>query len=124
VIKAWPVGAIEAKQKENGEKWERNDRLIAVAVHSETHTEAKSSGDLRPHLVEEIKRFFITTMNCAVANLSRSSKPARRGRKSWSRPAETPSGKNKVTVANALNDRGRCKPFGFVGRPAGPQRKQ
>ena len=59
VIKVRPVGAIEAKQKAKGEGWERNDRLIAVAVHSQTHPEAKSIGDLRPHLVEEIKAFFI-----------------------------------------------------------------
>jgi len=59
VIKARPVGAIEAKQKAKGEAWERNDRLIAIAVHSRTHDDAKSIGQLRPHLLEEIKEFFI-----------------------------------------------------------------
>jgi inorganic pyrophosphatase len=59
VIKARPIGAIEAKQKSKGKDWERNDRLIAVAVHSETQEDAKSIGDLRPHLVEEIKQFFV-----------------------------------------------------------------
>jgi inorganic pyrophosphatase len=59
VIQARPIGAIEAKQKSKGEDWERNDRLIAVAVHSQTHDDAKSIGDLRPHLVEEIKEFFV-----------------------------------------------------------------
>ena len=59
VIQARPIGAIEAKQKAKGEDWERNDRLIAVAVHSQTHDDAKSIGDLRPHLVEEIKEFFV-----------------------------------------------------------------
>jgi inorganic pyrophosphatase len=56
---ARPIGAIEAKQKAKGEDWERNDRLIAISVHSQTHDEAKSIGDLRPHLVEEIKEFFV-----------------------------------------------------------------
>jgi inorganic pyrophosphatase len=59
VIKARPIGAIEAKQKAKGEDWERNDRLIAVSIHSQTHDDAKSLGDLRPHLVEEIKEFFV-----------------------------------------------------------------
>lgn len=59
VIKARPIGAIEAKQKAKGEDWERNDRLIGIAVHSQTHDDAKSLGDLRPHLVEEIKQFFV-----------------------------------------------------------------
>jgi inorganic pyrophosphatase len=59
VIQARPIGAIEAKQKAKGEDWIRNDRLIAVAVHSQTHDNAKSLNDLRPHLVEEIKEFFV-----------------------------------------------------------------
>jgi inorganic pyrophosphatase len=59
VIRARPIGAIEAKQKEKGKDWERNDRLIAVAVHAQTHDNAKSISDLRPHLVDEIKDFFI-----------------------------------------------------------------
>jgi inorganic pyrophosphatase len=59
VIRARPVGAIEAKQKAKGEEWQRNDRLIAVATHAQTHENAKSLEDLRPHLVDEIKAFFI-----------------------------------------------------------------
>jgi inorganic pyrophosphatase len=59
VIKARPIGAIEAKQKAKGEDWIRNARLIGVAIHSQTHDETKSLGDLRPHLVEEIKEFFV-----------------------------------------------------------------
>jgi hypothetical protein len=46
------------KQKAKGETWQRNDRLIAVAVHAQTH-EIKSMDYLRPHLVDEIKLFFI-----------------------------------------------------------------
>lgn len=59
VIHARPIGAIEAKQKAKGETWQRNDRLIAVAVHAQTHENIKSMDDLRPHLADEIKAFFI-----------------------------------------------------------------
>jgi len=59
VIRARLVGAIEAKQKARGEDWQRNDRLIAVATHAQTHQDVKSLEDLRPHLVDEIKEFFI-----------------------------------------------------------------
>jgi inorganic pyrophosphatase len=59
VIRARPVGAIEAKQKAKGEEWVRNDRLIAVATHAQTHENIKSLEDLRPHFVDEIKAFFI-----------------------------------------------------------------
>ena len=48
-------GAIEAEQKEKGEGWTRNDRLIAVAIHAQTHDGARKLSDLRPHLVKEIK---------------------------------------------------------------------
>jgi inorganic pyrophosphatase len=59
VIRARPIGAIEAKQKAKGEDWERNDRLIAVAAHAQSHQNVKSLEGLRPHLVDEIKEFFI-----------------------------------------------------------------
>jgi inorganic pyrophosphatase len=60
VVRARLVGAIEAEQKEKGEAWTRNDRLIAVAAHAQTHDGAKKLADLRPHLVTEIKEFFVT----------------------------------------------------------------
>jgi len=47
-------------QKEKAEGWTRNDRLVAVAVHAQTHDGAKELSDLRPHLVREIKEFFVT----------------------------------------------------------------
>jgi inorganic pyrophosphatase len=53
------VGAIEAEQKEN-DGWTRNDRLVAVATHAQTYQKAKSLGDLRPHLVDEIIEFFVS----------------------------------------------------------------
>jgi inorganic pyrophosphatase len=59
VIRARPIGAIEAKQKAKGDDWQRNDRLIAVAAHAQAHQNVQSLKDLRPHLVDEIKEFFI-----------------------------------------------------------------
>jgi inorganic pyrophosphatase len=60
VVRARLVGAIEAEQKGKGESWIRNDRLIAIATHAETHDNARNLGDLRPHLLDEIKEFFVT----------------------------------------------------------------
>jgi inorganic pyrophosphatase len=60
VIRARLIGAIEAKQKEKGQGWTRNDRLIAVATHAQTHNGAKTLADLRPHLIDEINEFFVT----------------------------------------------------------------
>jgi inorganic pyrophosphatase len=60
VVRARLIGAIEGKQKEKGKDWTRNDRLIAVAAHAQTHNGAKKLADLRPHLITEIKEFFAT----------------------------------------------------------------
>ena len=60
LVRARLIGVIEATQKDDeGQAPIRNDRLIAVATHARTYTETKSLGDLRPHLVEEIKAFFV-----------------------------------------------------------------
>jgi inorganic pyrophosphatase len=59
VVRARLIGAVEAEQKENG-RWTRNDRLIAVATHAQTYDKAKRLSDLRPHLVKEIKQFFLS----------------------------------------------------------------
>ena len=59
VLQARPIGVIEARQKEAGKKWFRNDRLLAVAVHAKTHSPVSRLGELRPHLLEEIKSFFV-----------------------------------------------------------------
>lgn len=53
------IGVIEAEQTEDS-KTERNDRLIAVAAKSPTHSEIKSLSDLSPVLVKEIEHFFIS----------------------------------------------------------------
>ena len=54
------VGVIEAIQKEKDGKTERNDRLIAVAAESHTHSAIKSVGDLDPNLLKEIENCFIS----------------------------------------------------------------
>lgn len=52
------VGAIRARQQEKDGKWERNDRLIAVAVRSRLYAGVASLDDLRPNLLDEIEAFF------------------------------------------------------------------
>jgi inorganic pyrophosphatase len=59
IVQARLLGAIEAEQKAKGGDWTRNDRLIAAATHAQTHQDTHNLSDLRPHLVEEIKAFFI-----------------------------------------------------------------
>jgi inorganic pyrophosphatase len=59
VVRTRLIGGIEAEQKEKGDDWTKNDRLIAVATHAQTYQNAKSLDDLRPHLVEEIVGFFV-----------------------------------------------------------------
>ncbi len=52
------IGVIEAKQHKEGEKWVRNDRLLAVATHAHTHSHVHDLDDLRPKLLDEIEAFF------------------------------------------------------------------
>jgi len=59
VVRARLIGAIEARQKAKHGAWQRNDRLIAVALHAETHQETRTLSELRPHLLDEIKEFFV-----------------------------------------------------------------
>jgi len=59
VVAGRVIGALEAKQRSPGGKWIRNDRLFAVARHAHTHQHIKSIEDLRPHMVDEIREFFI-----------------------------------------------------------------
>lgn len=53
------IGVIEACQKEAGKRWERNDRLVGVAVHARTHESIETLAQLRPHSLEDIKAFFV-----------------------------------------------------------------
>jgi len=60
VIRGRLLGAIKARQRDKDQNgWVRNDRLIAVACHAQTHQDAKSIKDLRTHLPQEISAFFI-----------------------------------------------------------------
>ena len=54
------IGVIEAKQRETGGHWIRNDRLLAVATHAHTHGHVETLNDLRPRLLDEIEVFFET----------------------------------------------------------------
>lgn len=53
------IGAIEAKQIENGET-ERNDRLLAVAIHSYQHEHLRSIEDLSPTILVQLEQFFVS----------------------------------------------------------------
>lgn len=52
------VGVIEAEQVEEGET-KRNDRLIAVAASSHTHSDIKSLDDLNQKMLDELEAFFV-----------------------------------------------------------------
>lgn len=54
------IGVIEAEQTERDGKTTRNDRLIAVAADSHTHSDVKSINDLNDTLVAEIEHFFVS----------------------------------------------------------------
>lgn len=59
VVRSRLIGAIKAKQRKKQGKWKRNDRFLAVACHAQTHDGIGSIKGLRPHLLDEIKEFFI-----------------------------------------------------------------
>lgn len=52
------IGAICGEQSEKGSKI-RNDRLVAVAISSHTHSDLKDIEDLNSSLLREIEEFFI-----------------------------------------------------------------
>jgi inorganic pyrophosphatase len=60
LVRARLIGVIEAEQTELDGKTERNDRLIAVAANSKTHSHVRSINDLNDTLVAEIEHFFIS----------------------------------------------------------------
>src|SRR4051812_40031988 len=62
LVRSRLLGVIEAEQTEKGET-ERNDRLIAVASKSRTHSHLDSITDLNPKLLDEIEHFFISYNN-------------------------------------------------------------
>lgn len=57
-LKVRVLGAIEARQKEKGSDWIRNDRLISLAEHARAHDGARELGDLGPNVLKDIKGFF------------------------------------------------------------------
>lgn len=57
LVAARLVGVIEAEQTEEGRTL-RNDRLIAVAIESNTHGNVQTLDDLSDMLVKEIEHFF------------------------------------------------------------------
>ena len=52
------IGTIEGRQREAGEAWSRNDRLLAVATHARTHHHIAALDDLRPGQTDEFAAFF------------------------------------------------------------------
>ena len=59
LVPARLIGIIEANQTEK-RKTMRNDRLIAVAANSHTHTNIRSLSDLNKTLVDQMEHFFIS----------------------------------------------------------------
>lgn len=59
VLRCRLIGVIEAREKDRGKRWERNDRLIAVASHARTHEGVTALAQLRPHTLDDIKGFFV-----------------------------------------------------------------
>jgi inorganic pyrophosphatase len=60
LIPARLLGMIKAEQTEREGATERNDRLIAVAADSATHSDLKALKDLNKALLEQIEHFFIS----------------------------------------------------------------
>jgi inorganic pyrophosphatase len=60
LVKTRLIGVIAAEQTERDGKVERNDRLIAVAAESRTHSDIKSINDLSDVLLKQIEHFFIS----------------------------------------------------------------
>jgi inorganic pyrophosphatase len=58
VLEARLLGVIEAEQREHDGTWERNDRLIGVAVKARTHAHVEALSDLRPGMLDEVEAFF------------------------------------------------------------------
>jgi inorganic pyrophosphatase len=58
LVKARLIGVIEGKQTEKG-KSERNDRLLAVAESSHTHSNIHSLNDLNKELLKELEKFLV-----------------------------------------------------------------
>jgi inorganic pyrophosphatase len=60
IVESRIIGALKAKQTERNKKTERNDRLIAVSVVSNSYSEVRSLDDINKNILEEIEHFFIS----------------------------------------------------------------
>jgi inorganic pyrophosphatase len=58
VIESRLIGVIEGEQTKKGKK-ERNDRLIAVANRSHTHSDMQNISDMNEKLLKELAEFFV-----------------------------------------------------------------
>ncbi len=58
VLECRIVGVIEGEQTE-GAKTVRNDRVLAVAIHSHVHADIKEPADLNSNMIEELEDFFV-----------------------------------------------------------------
>jgi inorganic pyrophosphatase len=75
------IGVIEADQIEDGKRT-KNDRLIAVAVHSYSHEDVQSINEVSPSLLDQLEEFFVSY------NKSRGKKFKVKGRHGPKRAAE------------------------------------
>lgn len=53
------IGVIEAEQSQDGKTTE-NDRLIGVAVHSYSHEDVRSIGEVNKSLLDQVEEFFVS----------------------------------------------------------------
>ncbi len=58
VVESRLIGVIEGEQTQNG-KTERNDRLLAVAKASRTHSNLKHAKELNGNFLDELQAFLI-----------------------------------------------------------------
>jgi inorganic pyrophosphatase len=59
VIECRIIGALKAKQSE-GKKMEKNDRLIAVSVVSNSYSDVKQLKDVNKNILDDIEHFFVS----------------------------------------------------------------
>ena len=52
------IGAIKAKERAQGGEWERNDRLLAVAIHAHAFEQWHAMADVPSDFLGEIEAFF------------------------------------------------------------------
>jgi inorganic pyrophosphatase len=53
------IGVIHAKQTEDG-KTEKNDRLLAVSIHSYDHENSTTTDEISKTLLDQVEAFFIS----------------------------------------------------------------